>query len=224
MKEKTFTPVANSLNASYVRAFAVMVFTLSFLFAAVSTSSANGGTIKMATASGLVPYKNLDHALEDRNLPEIAVNAGYKITPQARLFVSYAFLYVSNVVRPGEQINRNINPTQTVSWGNDPPATLVSPGGTVVASSGFTAELFARSPRGRERAKLEVELCPAQIAFGNAACTKQQTPNWVDLGTTDVALSTYWTSAPVPGLSPTAPTKIEGSTARMAARNSAYPS
>lgn len=41
MKEKTFTPVANSLNASYVRAFAVMVFTLSFLFAAVSTSSAN---------------------------------------------------------------------------------------------------------------------------------------------------------------------------------------
>ncbi|MFO0690049.1 MAG: FG-GAP-like repeat-containing protein [Myxococcota bacterium] len=97
-------------------------------------------------------------------------------------------------VFPGNSIGRL---TLVKQRRNDPPATLVSPGGTVVASSGFTAELFARSPRGRERAKLEVELCPAQIAFGNAACTKQQTPNWVDLGTTDVALSTSLTNLAV---------------------------
>jgi hypothetical protein len=29
------------------------------------------------------------------------------------------------VARPGEQLNRNINPTQTVAYGNDPPAALV---------------------------------------------------------------------------------------------------
>jgi hypothetical protein len=29
------------------------------------------------------------------------------------------------VARPGQQINRNINPPQAVAYGNDPPATLV---------------------------------------------------------------------------------------------------
>jgi len=29
------------------------------------------------------------------------------------------------VARPGEQINRNVNPTQSVVYGNDPAATLV---------------------------------------------------------------------------------------------------
>ena len=30
-------------------------------------------------------------------------------------------------VRPGDQINRNVNPTQTVSYGNDPPVTGIGP-------------------------------------------------------------------------------------------------
>ncbi len=60
-------------------------------------------------------------------VPEVAVSAGYKITPQIRVFATASFLYVSNVVRPGEQINRNINTTQSVSWGNDPPAVLKGP-------------------------------------------------------------------------------------------------
>ena len=29
------------------------------------------------------------------------------------------------MARPGEQINRNVNPTQSVVYGNDPAATLV---------------------------------------------------------------------------------------------------
>jgi opacity protein-like surface antigen len=58
-------------------------------------------------------------------VPEIALNVGYRLTPQATVFVSGSFLYLSNVARPGEQINRNINPTQSVAYGFDPPATLV---------------------------------------------------------------------------------------------------
>ena len=60
-------------------------------------------------------------------MPEIGVNVGYRLTPQATVFLGYSFLYVSNVARPGEQINRNINPTQTVSYGNDRPVSPVGP-------------------------------------------------------------------------------------------------
>jgi hypothetical protein len=53
------------------------------------------------------------------------LNLGYRLTSQAMVYVGYSFLYASNVARPGEQINRNINPTQTVAYGNDPRAMLV---------------------------------------------------------------------------------------------------
>ncbi len=73
-----------------------------------------------------LPSNSGDHS---RNtfavVPEVALNLGYRLTPQATVYVGYSFLYASNVARPGEQINRNINPTQAVAYGNDPPATLV---------------------------------------------------------------------------------------------------
>ena len=78
-----------------------------------------GGYFALPTNSG-------DHS---RNtfavVPEVALNLGYRLTPQATVYVGYSFLYASNVARPGDQINRNINPTQTVSYGNDPPVTPV---------------------------------------------------------------------------------------------------
>ena len=45
----------------------------------------------------------------------------------ALVFAGYSFLYVNSVVRPGNQINRNINPTPSVSWTGEPPATLKGP-------------------------------------------------------------------------------------------------
>ena len=72
-------------------------------------------------------------------VPELALNLGYRITPQATVFVSYSALYASNVARPGEQINRNVNPTQSVAYGNDPPATLV---GEAQPGFGFTTTDF----------------------------------------------------------------------------------
>jgi hypothetical protein len=57
-------------------------------------------------------------------VPEAALNLGYRFTPQATVYVGYSFVYASSVLRPGEQMNRSINPTQAVAYGNDPPARL----------------------------------------------------------------------------------------------------
>lgn len=83
------------------------------------TQTFSGGYFALPTNSG-------EHS---RNtfavVPEIAVGVGYRLTPQATVYAGYSFLYASNVARPGEQVNRNVNPTQGVAYGNDPPATLV---------------------------------------------------------------------------------------------------
>ncbi len=60
-------------------------------------------------------------------VPEVGLNVGYQITPGMSVFVGYTMLYANNVVRPGNQINRNINTTQSVSWVGEPPATLQGP-------------------------------------------------------------------------------------------------
>jgi len=86
-----------------------------------ATQTYSGGYFALPTNSG-------DHS---RNtfamVPEVGFHVGYRLTPQATVFVGYSFLYMSSVARPGEQINRNINPTQTASYGNDPPVTPVGP-------------------------------------------------------------------------------------------------
>jgi hypothetical protein len=46
--------------------------------------------------------------------PEIGVKVCYQLTQRLRLFGGYDFLYLSNVLRPGDQIDRNINVAQTV--------------------------------------------------------------------------------------------------------------
>jgi hypothetical protein len=60
-------------------------------------------------------------------VPEVNVNVGWRMTPSATLTLGYSFLYVSNVVRPGNQINRNINWTQTTAYTEDPNAKLTGP-------------------------------------------------------------------------------------------------
>jgi hypothetical protein len=44
-------------------------------------------------------------------LPEGDLSVGYWITNHLRAFIGYSFLYLSNVVRPGDQIDRTINTT-----------------------------------------------------------------------------------------------------------------
>jgi putative beta barrel porin BBP7 len=45
-------------------------------------------------------------------LPELGVTVGYSLTPRLRATVGYSFLYFSNVVRPGEAIDTELNLSQ----------------------------------------------------------------------------------------------------------------
>jgi hypothetical protein len=56
-------------------------------------------------------------------VPEVGLNIGYQATRSIRAYVGYDFLYLSNVLRPGNQIDRSINTSQTVQSaiaGNSP--------------------------------------------------------------------------------------------------------
>ncbi len=52
-------------------------------------------------------------------VPEVQVKLGYDLTPAIRLSVGYNFLYESSVVRPGDQINRNLPKGQTFHQATD---------------------------------------------------------------------------------------------------------
>lgn len=45
-------------------------------------------------------------------VPEVGVNLGYQATAHMRFNAGYTLLYWSSVMRPGDQVNLNINPTQ----------------------------------------------------------------------------------------------------------------
>jgi len=42
-------------------------------------------------------------------VPEITLNAGYWLTPNLKLYLGYNFIYWSNVLRPGGEIDRTVN-------------------------------------------------------------------------------------------------------------------
>jgi len=45
--------------------------------------------------------------------PQLGVNVGYQLTDNVRAFVGYTFLYWNDVLRPGDQIDRVVNTTQS---------------------------------------------------------------------------------------------------------------
>ena len=58
-------------------------------------------------------------------IPEVNLNVGYQVTRRAALLIGWSFLYASNVARPGDQIDRNINPSQFPSITGVPTTTLI---------------------------------------------------------------------------------------------------
>lgn len=55
-------------------------------------------------------------------VPEVAIKLGYSITPSLELTVGYDFLYVSSVLRPTDQIDRNFS--KGLPFQQDPSATV----------------------------------------------------------------------------------------------------
>jgi hypothetical protein len=60
-------------------------------------------------------------------MSELGLNLGYQVTRSLAILVDYNFVHVNNVVRPGNQISRTINPTQSTSYTEDPQAQLDGP-------------------------------------------------------------------------------------------------
>jgi len=83
------------------------------------------GTMRMA--SGLLTQPtNSGHFTQDKFsvVPEVGFNVGWQATPHVKLFVGYTFLYWSNVLRAGDQVDPTIN-TPALANSNPPrPATF----------------------------------------------------------------------------------------------------
>jgi hypothetical protein len=73
---------------------------------ATSPVSSVGGLLALPTNIG--SYGRDQVAL----LPELGVNLGYQVLPHLRLTAGYTFLYLGSVVRPGDQIDLDVNPDQ----------------------------------------------------------------------------------------------------------------
>jgi hypothetical protein len=72
-------------------------------------------------------------------VPEVGLQVGYQLTDRLRAFVGYNFIYMSNVVRPGDQIDRVLNTNQI------PPGTATPPAGPVHPVVPFkTTEFWAQ--------------------------------------------------------------------------------
>ena len=65
---------------------------------------------------------NIGHFTRSRVavIPEVGATIGYYATDWMRVSVGYNFLYWSDVVRPGDQIDRNINTNQVPNFGVTP--------------------------------------------------------------------------------------------------------
>jgi hypothetical protein len=67
-------------------------------------ASTPGGLLALATNIGSTTRD------EFTVVPEAAVNVGWHVTPRIRIYAGYTFIYWSDVLRPGEQIDLQVNP------------------------------------------------------------------------------------------------------------------
>lgn len=72
-----------------------------------------GGATTVLPSGLLALPTNIGHYTRDRFsvVPELTAAAGYQVTDSLRAFVSYTFLYWTNVVRPGDVIDPVVNST-----------------------------------------------------------------------------------------------------------------
>jgi hypothetical protein len=73
---------------------------------------------------------NIGHHSQTRIgfVPEVGVKFGYDVRPNLRVFVGYDFLYWSNVLRAGDQIDPVLDANQIPNAGGPfPPANQVRP-------------------------------------------------------------------------------------------------
>jgi hypothetical protein len=80
--------------------------------AGASVSPATSGGVTAVPGGLLALASNSGHHTHDdfAVVPELGFNIGYQITPLLRAYIGYTLLYWSDVVRPGAQMSRTVNP------------------------------------------------------------------------------------------------------------------
>ncbi|MEO8272244.1 MAG: BBP7 family outer membrane beta-barrel protein, partial [Aureliella sp.] len=77
-----------------------------------STSTTVNGTTTNATGGLLAQRTNIGSY--ERNqftmVPELGATLGYQVTQRLRATMGYSLVYMGNVVRPGDQVDLNVNP------------------------------------------------------------------------------------------------------------------
>ena len=80
---------------------------------AISGVTSTNAPLPLTTVPGGIFAQTSNIGVYSRNefavVPEARLNFGVDLTEQIKVQVGYTFLYVSNVVRPGDQIDRGIN-------------------------------------------------------------------------------------------------------------------
>jgi hypothetical protein len=79
------------------------------------TTLVTAGGVGTATPGGIFALpSNSGHHTRDQvaAVPEVGLHLGYELTNHVRVFAGYDFLYMINVVRPADQIDRQLNLTQ----------------------------------------------------------------------------------------------------------------
>jgi hypothetical protein len=100
-------------------------------------ATVNSGFFALSSNSG--HYNQNEFAI----MPEGRVNVGFRITNSVSVFAGYTFLYWSDVIRPGEQIDRRVNTNLVPTFNVNPPIGLASPPPAVLKNSDFFAHGFS---------------------------------------------------------------------------------
>jgi hypothetical protein len=102
------------------------------------------GTPPLTYAGGIFAQpSNIGSYSRDRFavLPQVDANIGYQVFNWARVFVGYSILYLNHVERPGNAIDRNLNPTQ-IPFNNDPAGPALTPTGPTAPTFIFRDSTF----------------------------------------------------------------------------------
>ncbi len=105
-----------------------------------TASSFNGVALPTPATGGLLTAGRVGNYHQDRFAwsPEVGLNLGYNLTDHWRVFVGYDFLYLSNVVRAGDQVNLNVNEAQSVT------GTAAGPGSPTPPFAFHTTDFWAQ--------------------------------------------------------------------------------
>jgi hypothetical protein len=113
-------PVSVSVTGSLALGPSQEVLNVGGAFQAVNFTASSGAQGIFAQPSNSGTHTSTVFAV----VPEVEIKLGYDLTPGVRLTVGYDFIYYSSVVRPGQQIDRNL-----------PKGQIFEQGGTSVSST-----------------------------------------------------------------------------------------